>query len=304
MPCITRIGENVSRRHHWMCGATAALNFLNANAPSIFRTPAWLYFAVAFAITWIMWLFAILATRGGLTLSPATQLVCLFSGSFGPFIGAFFAVYRDGGWSAVKEFASRSLRYRIGPVYLLMALLLMPVLAGMAMWWLAERGGPPYGVHVTLAQFPLLYLELFFIGGSVNEEFGWAYAIDRLQQKRRLLSAAVILGVIWGCWHIPLFFVVGLTQSFMPFWAFLLFTVAFRVVIVWGYENNRKSILVALLFHTASNLAFNLYHLIDPTPQRDERGFIWYCLLTLLVAVVVALTARCYRQQAMLPGRE
>jgi uncharacterized protein len=277
---------------------------LNANAPSVYRTPAWFYFAVAFAITWIMWLFPILATRGALALSPTTQLICLFAGSFGPLIGAFIAVYRDGGWSAVKEFAGRSLRYRIGPVYLLFALLLMPVLAGVAVWWLAQRGGPPYAVLLPLAHFPLLYLGLFFIGGSVNEEFGWAYAIDRLQQGRRLLSAAVILGVIWGCWHIPLFFVVGLTQSFMPFWAFVLFTVAFRVLIVWGYENNKKSILVALLFHTGSNFSFNLYQLVDRTPQRDERGFIWYGLLTLLVAVVVALTARCYRRQSMLPARE
>ena len=277
---------------------------MNANAPAVFRTPAWFYFAVAFAVTWIMWLFPILETRGALTLSPTLRLICLFGGSFGPFIGAFLAVYRDGGWSAVKEFAGRSLRYRIGPVYLLMALLLMPVLAGIATWWLAQRGGAPYAVLVPLAHFPLLYLELFIIGGSVSEEFGWAYAIDRLQQRRGLLSAAVILGVIWGCWHIPLFFIGGLTQSFMPFWAFVLFTVAFRVLIVWGYENNRKSILVALLFHTGSNFSFNLYNLIDRSPQRDERAFIWYCLLTLLVAGVVALTARCYRGQSMLPARE
>lgn len=276
---------------------------LNTNAPSVFRTPAWFYFAVAFAISWIIWLFPVLATRGVLTLSRTTQLLCLFAGSFGPFIGAFIAVYRDGSWGAVKEFFGRSLRYRIGPVYLLAALLLMPVLAGIASWWLAQRGGPPYAMLVPLAHFPLLYLELLFIGGSVNEEFGWSYAIDRLQQGRRLLPAAVILGVIWGCWHIPLFFIAGLTQSFMPFWAFLTFTVAFRVLIVWGYENNRKSILLALLFHTASNFSFNMYNLIDRTPQRDERGFIAYCLLTLFVAIAVALTARCYRRQATLLAR-
>jgi membrane protease YdiL (CAAX protease family) len=277
---------------------------LNANAPSVFRTPASFYFVVAFGIAWIMWLFPVLATHGVLTLSPTVQLICLFTGSFGPFIGAFIAVYRDGGWSAVKEFAGRSLRYRIGPIYLLTALLLMPVLAGIVAWWLSTRGGPAYAVLVPLTQFPLLYLELFFIGGSVNEEFGWAYAIDRLQQGRWRLSAAIILGVIWGCWHIPLFFIVGLTQSFMPFWAFVLFTVAFRILIVWGYESNRKSILVALIFHTGSNFSFNLYSMIDRTPQRDERGFIGYCLITLLVAVVVALTARCYRSNPMLPARE
>lgn len=277
---------------------------MNAYTQSAFRTRSWFYFAVAFGISWFMWLFPVLASRGVLSLSHTTQLLCLFTGSFGPFIGAFLSMYRDGGWSAVKEFFGRSLNYRIGPLYLLAAIFLMPILAGIAMWWLAKQGGPAFAMSMSLAHLALLYVGLFFLGGSVNEEFGWAYAIDRLQQGRRLLFASVMLGVIWGCWHIPLFFIAGLTQSFMPFWAFVMFTTAFRVLIVWAYENNRKSILVALLFHTASNLCFNLYNLIDRTPQRDERGFVWFCLLTLFAAVVVALAARCYRQPAVQLARE
>lgn len=265
---------------------------------SSFRTPAWFYFALAFGIAWVAWLFPVLASRGVLQLGQGTQLICLFAGSFGTFVGAFLAVYRDGGWSAVREFAGRSLRYRMGLIYFLSAVLLVPVAAGLAMAWLASHGGPPFAIAVSLSHLPLLYLELFLLGGSVNEEFGWSYAIDRLEQKHGLLPAAALLGVIWGCWHIPLFFIAGLTQSFMPFWAFLIFTVAFRIVIVWGYASTRKSILIALLFHTASNLTFNLFTVVDRSPQHDERGFIGWALIMLAVALLVALTARCYRRAA------
>ncbi|GAB2562061.1 CPBP family intramembrane metalloprotease [Dyella jejuensis] len=279
---------------------------MNANAPVVFRTPVWLYFTVAFAISWMVWLLPVLASRDLLKLSPGLQLVCLLGGSFGPFIGAFFCVYRDGGWAAVREFAGRSLRYRISPVHVLCAVLLAPLAASVTMWWLARHGGPAFALLVPLSQIPLVFVELFFIGGSVNEEFGWAYAIDRLQQRRSLLRAAVLLGIIWGCWHLPLFFVIGLTQSFMPFWAFLIFTIALRVLIVWVYESNRKSILAALLFHTAGNFSLNLYQVIDRSPQRDERGFIGFALLMLAAALVVALCARCYRSapasQAALEG--
>lgn len=260
-----------------------------------FRTSPWFYWVIAFGVAWTLWLFPALASQGVIKLSQPLQLTCLFAGSFGPFIGALIATYRDGGWRGVGEFFGRSLRYRIGPVYLLAAVFLAPVLAGVAVWLLAHHGGHPYAVQVTLAQLPQLYLLLFFAGGSVNEEFGWAYAIDRLRQGRRLLWAAVAMGIIWGCWHIPLFFVTGLTQSFIPFWSFLLFTVSLRLLIVWGYESNNRSILIALLFHTASNLSFNLYNLVDRSPQRDERGLIWWTILMSLVAVVVASTARCYR---------
>lgn len=262
---------------------------------SSFRTPLWFYFGLAFAIAWIFWFCSLLASRGMLPLGPTPQLICLFAGSFGPFIGAFVALYRDGGWLAVREFAARSLRYRIGPIYFLTAMLLPPIAAGLAMAWLASHGGPPFAVGVPLSHFPQLFLLLFFVGGSVNEEFGWSYAIDRLQQRHNLLRAAVLLGVIWGCWHIPLFFIAGLTQSFMPFWAFLIFTIALRVLIVWCYTSNRKSILVVLLFHTASNFAFNLFAVVDRSPKHDQRGFIGFALIMLVVSLLVMLTARCYR---------
>ncbi|WP_233842665.1 CPBP family intramembrane glutamic endopeptidase [Dyella sp. 2HG41-7] len=260
-----------------------------------FRTPAWFYFALAFAITWVFWLFPILASRGVLQLGQGAQLVCLFAGSFGPFIASFVATFRDGRWPEVREFAGRSLRYRMGPVYFLAAMLLVPVVGGLAMWWLASHGGPPFAFQVKPSHAPLLYVELFLFGGSVNEEFGWAYAIDRLQQRSSLLRSAVVLGVIWGCWHIPLFFTPGLTQSFMPFWAFIVFTIGLRIVIVWGYASNRQSILIALLFHTASNFAFNLYNVVDRSPRHDERGFVAYALIMLAVALPIALVARCYR---------
>lgn len=265
---------------------------------SSFRTPAWFYFTLAFGIAWAFWLIPILATHGVLQLGQGAQLACLFAGSFGPFIGAFIATYRDGGWRSVREFAGRSLRWRMGPLYFLAAMLLPPAAAAVSMFWLASHGGPAFAIQVALSHFPLLYVELFFIGGSVNEEFGWCYATDRLQQRNSLLRAAVLLGAIWGCWHIPLFFITGLTQSFMPFWAFLIFTIALRVLIVWGYASNRQSILIALLFHTASNFTFNLFAVIDRSPQRDERGFIGFGLAMLVVAVVVAFTARCYRSAA------
>jgi uncharacterized protein len=263
---------------------------------SSFRTSAWFYFVVAFGITWVFWLFPVLASRGVLQLGKATQLICLFAGSFGPFLASFLAKYRDGGWSAVREFAGRSLRYRMGPLYFLAAMLLVPAAAALSMLWLASHGGPAFALGVALSHYPVLYLELFLFGGSVNEEFGWSYAIDRLGQRTHLLRAAVWLGAIWGCWHIPLFFIKGLTQSFIPFWAFLIFTVALRIVIVWGYASNRQSILVALLFHTASNFAFNLFAVVDRSPRHDERGFIGFALIMLVIALLVALTARCYRR--------
>ncbi|MBD8881706.1 CPBP family intramembrane metalloprotease [Rhodanobacter sp. 7MK24] len=261
-----------------------------------------LFFLLAFVIAWGFWLVPLLGSRGVLTVSGGAQMAFLIAGSYAPFLAVFIALLRDGGWSALGRFASRALRWRIALRYLLAALLLIPALGLVAAWVYASLGGPAFALAVPAGQIPLLFAMMLFMGGAVNEEFGWAYAIDNLQRGRRLLPAAVMLGVIWACWHLPLFFIVGVTQSFLPFWAFAIFAVALRVLFVWAYESTGKSILATLLFHTTLNLTLNLFVLVDRSPQRNERGFIVFALLALGAAAAVALASRCYRSTAALPA--
>lgn len=256
------------------------------------------FFALTYAISWCLWLVPLLATHGVLAISGGLQTGCIVVGSYGPLVASFIALYWEGRWPAMRDFARRCLRWRIGPVYLLAALLLLPALGFAAACVYARLGGPAVALAVPLAQIPLLFVVMFFLGGAVNEEFGWAYAIDRLQRGRPLLPAAIMLGALWGCWHLPLFFIVGVTQSFLPFWAFLLFAIALRVWFVWAYEGTGKSILATLLFHTTTNLTLNLFVLVDRSPQRNEWGFVAFALLALASAAALALTSRGYRRSA------
>jgi uncharacterized protein len=257
------------------------------------------YFAVAFVFSWSCWLFPLLAARGEFSLSASARVGLLVGGAFGPFVAAFAALYRRGGWPAMLAFARRSLQYRIGLRFLLAALFLVPALAVAAAFLHAQRGGPPFAFVVTLREFPWLFLTLFFVGGSVEEEFGWAYAIDGMQQRWGLLPSALALGAVWGCWHLPLFFITGLSQSYMPFWAFLTMTISLRTIYVWAYEGTGKSILTTLLFHTSTNVAFNLVTLLDRSAKADQRGFIYFALLSTIPALILASRSRLYHE----PGK-
>jgi membrane protease YdiL (CAAX protease family) len=165
------------------------------------------------------------------------------------------------------------------------------VAAGLAASLQFSAGGPalqaPEPWH-TLQLFVLL----FFLGGSFQEEFGWAYAIDRLQRRWPALPADAALGVLWGLWHLPLFFIPGTGQSHMPLWSFLIATVAARIVMVWIYNGANRSILAMLLFHTVFNLSLNVFPVLSQESGVTQTTWLYYVALLTVAAFGPALALR------------
>jgi len=223
----------------------------------------------------------------------------LVVGSFGPFLAAFSLKLREGGLRAAGEFAGRALRFRIGLPYLLCALLLLPLIGAAATEFNAMLGGPHFALAVPIGQIPSLFVLMFFLGGSVGEEFGWAYATDVMLARWRPIVAIVALGLIWSCWHIPLFFIAGTSQSHLPFWMFMIAVASMRIMYAWAYQGTKKSILTTLLFHTSGNMAFNLFMLVS-YKGTDQRLFLIFALLSFAAAVAIAIKAPFYRNKSAL----
>ena len=102
-------------------------------------------------------------------------------------------------------------------------------------------------------------------GWAAGEELGWrGFALPRLQQHRNALDASILLGLVWGLWHLPLYFVLGTGQSAMlsagtsPAFAiggFLGWTIGLSVLFTWLFNQTGGSLIVVILFHAAVNLA-------------------------------------------------
>jgi membrane protease YdiL (CAAX protease family) len=230
------------------------------------------------------------------------EVPILMIGAFGPLVASFLLTYREQGPKALLRFAARALRYRIPAGQLSVALLLTPVLAAIATYLHSREGGPAWAVAVPFASMPALFLLLFFLGGSFQEEFGWAYAIDRMQKKWPTLLASALLGIVWAFWHLPLFFIPGLSQFYMPFWSFLLLTIALRIIGVSIYNAANRSILATLLFHTSTNFSMNLFPLIRRDENVVQRPWTYFALLTAAAAVCIAWPSR-RRGERPVPSR-
>src|ERR1700676_2285886 len=89
---------------------------------------------------------------------------------------------------------------------------------------------------------------------QAGEEIGWrGYALPRLAARFGLARASLLLGVLWGCWHLPLFFVPGVDNYGQSFPVFVLGTTALSVAIAWLYAHTNGSLLLTMLMHSAVN---------------------------------------------------
>ncbi|MBE1159469.1 CPBP family glutamic-type intramembrane protease [Dyella acidiphila] len=244
-----------------------------------------LYLAVAFGFAWAFWLLAWLASKKLISL-PLVPM--LFIGSFGPLIGAAVTTHREGGFQRMAGFFRRALDPRMGWSVFLVSFFLMPILAIVVELTHAQLTGKAPHFTMTLADFPLSYLFLFVLGGTLAEEYGWTLLSDELDVVLPLKSATAVLGAIWALWHLPLFFIVtkGAIQGYTPFYIFFIVTVAMRFLFAWAYHRGDRSILSNMLFHTASNIAYSLVA-IAPAPGDLSTGRLWmFTLLTVISAVV------------------
>lgn len=78
-------------------------------------------------------------------------------------------------------------------------------------------------------------------------------ALPLLQRRFAPVWAGLILGAIWGVWHLPAFLVSGTPQSAWPFAPFLVAATAVSVIVTALFNAARGSILLPALFHFQLN---------------------------------------------------
>lgn len=191
--------------------------------------------------------------------------------------------------------------WRVGWKWWLVAILFMPALRFAAIL-LTERltGIPADYSHpmirdVVPLDAPLLALVIPWIIFEVltnGEEMGWrGYVLPRLQAKYNALVSSLIVGVIWGIWHLPKFMGTGLggERSFIWFTAAHL---ALAVLYTWLYNNTRGSLLLVVLFHATQNTAgmFLPVSFAVVGGMMENLVIVLYILAAIIVTVVAGPT--------------
>ena len=263
------------------------------------------FFALAYALTWVVWIPAGLADRGTITLGmPTFPLYVL--GGFGPLVAAVILSVRHGGRGAVRALFAQLDPRRVPGRWLLIPVLMVPMGLVPVGGFHAAGGELPspqalIGIGLTfLAQLVLVAT----IGGGLDEEMGWrGYALPRMLHTMRPVTASVVLGVVWAPWHLPLWLDPNGTHAAYPFWVFLLDTVARSVLIGWMYCASGGSLLVAIWAHALANSADGVRYQILGDDKADLVHQLTMVAAHLIAVVVVIAATRGRLGTDRLPGR-
>ena len=241
------------------------------------------FFLLTFALTWSCFItMAILARSGPLGVSAYALLLL---GTFAPSIVATWLTYRAEGRAGVASLLGRILQWQAAAGSYVFAVAFLPAIKlGVALTYRALTGGwPRFGSESAGIIAIAIILSTPFQAG---EEVGWrGYALPRMAARVGFGPASVILGAIWGLWHLPLFFVPGEDYG-QPFFVFALGTTALSVAIAWLYVETNGSLLLTMLMHSAVNQTVgivpdglarpgNPMSLRAPVPFYLTVGFLW-----------------------------
>ena len=204
-----------------------------------------LFFVLAFVIGWAAFIPIMLYHL------PTTPGAFIFL--FSPALAALITAFLTNGTAGLKDLIGRYFIWKLHAKWYLLAFLLFPIIflvAGVlsfsgnfsALW----TGSPWYFI---IASFGFL----MFINSG--EEIGWrGFALARLQSTtRNPRLASLILGIIWGIWHLPLY--LDPKQSSFPLVLFLLFIVGSSLIYGVLFNNTRGSLLLAVILHAGTDIA-------------------------------------------------
>ncbi len=176
--------------------------------------------------------------------------------AFSPTLSALIISLILGGWGEVKHLLSGFTRWKVNAGwYFAAAFLFLGPLAFALVYILL--GNQPVGLKAgTTATVILGQLLFTLFSGPLAEEAGWrGFALPRLQKKYNALISSLILGVIWCCWHIPLFFLPGSSQQGIPFPIYLMLVVTLGIYFTWLYNNTKGSLIITVLAHFSFNMS-------------------------------------------------
>ena len=235
---------------------------------------------LTFALTYAMWGFLALNPGGRFSFCSPGAMIPFSLGALSPAIIMFVLIKK---WGKMKEE-----RAFFRPIFhtahgwkatVLVSLIFFAVFFGILCLF-AKRIEPWY---MLAAVFPMM-----IIGGGL-EEIGWrGFLQPALEKKMPFWLAAIVVGVIWGVWHLPLRFVPGTFQDEISFFLYIGFTILMSFLL-GAIQRLTGSVAASVAFHAWVNVVLSVFSVTSLFNGSDSPILFAVCLLGFAAAATATV---------------
>jgi uncharacterized protein len=268
----------------------------------VVRHPVASYLISAYAIFWACWMPVLL-------LGAPPRLLSALGAIAGLALPAFLVTAATDGRAGVRDLLRRTVRWRVGVGWYLLAMLAIP-LGALLLAPLVLGHAPLQGL---LRSWPQLFtgfvpqLLLALVTVQIFEELGWAgFVQHRLQARHGALKASVLVGLAFAFLHLPTYLAAPVTvessiRSLSVLVIVVPFAICFRILLTFAYNRTTFSVLAAAITHASFNEASEIISPSVPGPLGQVLAFASVALLALVASVVTRGTL-AYTRSAATPA--
>lgn len=222
--------------------------------------PVWVFLCLSAALAWTVWLWPISSRFFYITFEgwrvnwPLNNVKLLIGNSLPGFLALVWA--RCEGRGPFREVLTSLFGWRTKLRWYVLAIALPSgiFLASMCMV-LVLFSESPHQPSVLVLVNSLLALPF----GPLWEEIAWrAFALRKLQSRYSRVASALIIGVYWGLWHIPMWVLTATYHSAPFLLIYCVNLVAWSVVFSFLYDKSGQSLPVTILLHSTILVVQNL----------------------------------------------
>jgi membrane protease YdiL (CAAX protease family) len=252
------------------------------------RHPLAAFLLLTYGLSWALWI--PLDIFRDAAAGPYTSLALLI-GSNIPSAVAIVLTLVGFGKGATRKLLGQLLIWRFGWRWYLVLLAPTALVVGTITLVAVTRGGPTAALAVPLLSAIIAVAFMTFPGSALGEEIGWrGYALPRVQSRRTALTASLVIGSLHGLWHLPLWLRGDADHRLSVYPAFLIQALALAVIYTWLYNSTKGSLLLVVLFHTATNAPLTLVLL----PLGIENWVLPFWLMAGFTAVAALIVVAVF----------